>query len=49
MVFLSGGAFTPRAERFLLEMGDRLLDKPFDVGQLRTAVHARLNSMVPVP
>ena len=44
MVFLTGGAFTPRAEQFLAEIGDRLLDKPFDVGQLRAAVHARLTA-----
>jgi signal transduction histidine kinase/CheY-like chemotaxis protein len=44
MLFLTGGAFTPRAERFLREMADRTLDKPFDVFQLRTAVHARLNA-----
>jgi signal transduction histidine kinase/ActR/RegA family two-component response regulator len=46
MIFLSGGAFTPRTVQFVSEMSDRLLDKPFDVAQLRAAVHTRLTAPV---
>lgn len=35
MVFLTGGAFTPRARAFLDSMRGRVVDKPFDVARLR--------------
>lgn len=35
MVFLTGGAFTPRARAFLDKMPGRVVDKPFDVTRLR--------------
>lgn len=38
MVFLTGGAFTPTARRFLDENGHRCFEKPFDAGQLRQTV-----------
>jgi PAS domain S-box-containing protein len=37
-VFMSGGAFTPRAERFLAETTNPRLDKPFPPDELRKVV-----------
>jgi CheY-like chemotaxis protein len=31
VVFMTGGAFTPRAAAFVEENGDRCIDKPFDI------------------
>jgi two-component system cell cycle sensor histidine kinase/response regulator CckA len=39
-VFMTGGAFTRRAQRFLSEMPNRCLEKPFANGQLLDAVDA---------
>jgi CheY-like chemotaxis protein len=41
MVFLTGGAFTGDARRFLDEVPNARLEKPFDVGALRAAVRQR--------
>jgi CheY-like chemotaxis protein len=38
IVFLTGGAFTPRAREFLAGMSGRILDKPFDITQLKRFV-----------
>lgn len=37
-VFMSGGAFTPRAERFLAETTNPRLDKPFPPDELRRVI-----------
>jgi CheY-like chemotaxis protein len=37
-VFMTGGAFTPRAANFLAEVGNRRLEKPFDAAALKAAV-----------
>jgi hypothetical protein len=37
-VFMTGGAFTPRAAEFLATVRNRLLEKPFDLATLRTIV-----------
>ncbi len=37
-VFMTGGAFTSRAERFLAEIGNPRLDKPFHPEELRTLI-----------
>lgn len=37
-VFMSGGAFTPRAERFLAETKNPRLDKPFPPDELRRVI-----------
>jgi CheY-like chemotaxis protein len=37
-VFMSGGAFTPRAERFLAETTNPRLDKPFPPDELRRII-----------
>jgi PAS domain S-box-containing protein len=37
-VFMTGGAFTPRAQRFVAETPNRCLEKPFAHGQLLDAV-----------
>jgi PAS domain S-box-containing protein len=42
MVFLTGGAFTPRARAFLDEVPNPRLDKPFDLAVLRALVQQRL-------
>jgi hypothetical protein len=38
MIFLTGGAFTQRAREFLDRVGNRRLDKPFDVDRLRAEI-----------
>lgn len=35
-VFMTGGAFTPRARRFLESLPNRCMEKPFDLGLVRT-------------
>ena len=40
-VFMTGGAFTPRAAEFLATMRNPRLDKPFDLAALRTIVSKR--------
>jgi PAS domain S-box-containing protein len=40
VVFLTGGAFTPRARRFLDEIPNRWLEKPFDPAQLSSLVNS---------
>jgi CheY-like chemotaxis protein len=40
-VFMTGGAFTPRAAEFLATMRNPRLDKPFDLASLRTIVSKR--------
>ena len=35
MIFTSGGAFTPAARAFLDDLGERVLEKPLDLGELR--------------
>jgi signal transduction histidine kinase/CheY-like chemotaxis protein len=39
-IFMTGGAFTPRAEKFLERVGNVRLDKPLDRAALRAAVRA---------
>jgi signal transduction histidine kinase len=39
MVFLTGGAFTPRASEFLGKVRNRFLDKPFDYAALSALAH----------
>ncbi|MBF5045835.1 response regulator [Aggregicoccus sp. 17bor-14] len=41
-VFISGGAFTPGAREFLEQVDCPLLEKPFDLPQLRALVQARV-------
>ncbi len=42
MIFLSGGTFTVAAERFLAEVPNPRLTKPFEMGSLRAAVDEML-------
>jgi PAS domain S-box-containing protein len=42
MVFLTAGAFTPRARAFLEEVPNLRLEKPFELATLRALVHDRL-------
>jgi CheY-like chemotaxis protein len=42
MVFLTAGAFTPRARAFLDEVPNPRLDKPFELSALRALVQERL-------
>ncbi len=36
LVFMTGGAFTPRARAFLESIGNPCLEKPLDMGKLRS-------------
>jgi CheY-like chemotaxis protein len=38
MVFMTGGAFTPRAAEFLALVSNRRIEKPFDLSQVRRLV-----------
>jgi CheY-like chemotaxis protein len=38
VLFLTGGAFTDRAEKFARSVRDRCLDKPFSMGRVRAAL-----------
>ena len=40
MIFITGGAFTPRARAFLDAVPDHRLEKPFDVHELRAVVNS---------
>jgi PAS domain S-box-containing protein len=42
IVFLTGGAFTPRAREFLDSVDNRRMDKPFDVRALKLIVESML-------
>jgi DNA-binding NtrC family response regulator len=41
-VFMSGGAFLPEAERFLQQLSNPRIDKPFDVATMRRLVDRML-------
>jgi CheY-like chemotaxis protein len=41
MVFATGGAVTTRARDFLATVPNRVMDKPFDLGELRKLVRSR--------
>ena len=51
VVFITGGAFTPEARRFLDTVPNQRLEKPFDAQQVRALVRAsllsRLGTQVP--
>ncbi len=42
MIFLTAGAFTPRARTFLDKTPNQCIEKPFDVRQLRTVINDRI-------
>jgi len=42
LVFITGGAFTERAQEFLARVQNVRLEKPFDVGQVRRLVAERM-------
>jgi CheY-like chemotaxis protein len=42
LVFLTGGAFTPKLQEFLLAVPNERIEKPFDVSKLKASVTARL-------
>ncbi len=42
MLFVTGGAFTPRAREFLERVPNMRIEKPFDVGALVELVRARV-------
>jgi CheY-like chemotaxis protein len=39
MIFLTGGAFTPRAREFLDEVPNQRLEKPCDLGKLLALIN----------
>jgi PAS domain S-box-containing protein len=50
MIFLTGGAFTAGARKFLGEISNRSLEKPFDMDQLRSMVREVLGEpLSPAP
>jgi hypothetical protein len=44
MIFLTGGAFTPRARAFLDDVPNLRLEKPFELSTLRALVQERLRA-----
>jgi CheY-like chemotaxis protein len=42
IVFMTGGAFTPKARAFLDKVSNERLEKPFDMATLKTLVHDHL-------
>ncbi len=48
-VFMTGGAFTPGARAFLETMPHPLLEKPFDIEQLRQVVRVTVDGLAPNP
>lgn len=44
MIFLSGGAFTAAAQRFLSDDSREYIEKPFDTSKLRAIVQRRLRA-----
>jgi DNA-binding NtrC family response regulator len=44
-VFMTGGAFTPRAREFLASLEGEQLPKPFSLDQLRSLVAKRADSL----
>ncbi|HKE14596.1 MAG TPA: response regulator [Kofleriaceae bacterium] len=42
MMFLTGGAFTPRARAFLKTIPNQRIEKPFDIQQLRALINERI-------
>lgn len=44
MIFMTGGAFTPRARAFLDQVKNPWFEKPFDVSKLMTLVHHRVHA-----
>ena len=44
MVFITGGAFSPASQAFLDRVSNRCFEKPCDIGLLRAAVRALVNS-----
>jgi CheY-like chemotaxis protein len=40
IVFMTGGAFTDEARRFLADVNPRLIEKPFQAGELVAIVNA---------
>jgi hypothetical protein len=47
MVFVTGGAFTPAARRFMEAHRDRCLEKPFEVASLRELVRRHVTGRPP--
>jgi PAS domain S-box-containing protein len=42
VIYVSGGVFTPRARQFLHEVRNLRIEKPFEIGNIRTLVNDRL-------
>lgn len=42
MIFLTGGAFTPRSRAFLDETPNQRVEKPFDARHLRALINDRV-------
>jgi hypothetical protein len=44
-VFITGGAFTPRARAFVADVPNITLEKPFDADRVRRAIDATLREV----
>jgi CheY-like chemotaxis protein len=44
IVFVTGGAYTPRTEDFLRDIPNARIEKPFDASKLRALLTARLKT-----
>ncbi len=44
VIYLTGGAFTPRARQFLDDVPNERMEKPFDIKQVRALVRERVGS-----
>src|SRR5438270_3173810 len=47
VVFMTGGAFTPRAREFLARLPNLRLEKPFDLGHVLAMINAHLDASRP--
>jgi PAS domain S-box-containing protein len=47
IVFMTGGAFTERAAEFIERVNARRIDKPFDLGTIRTVLREKLDARPP--
>jgi len=49
IVFMTGGAYTPQAARFIASVPNPTIDKPFDIDELMAAVEQLLGPAAPPP
>ena len=45
VIFVTGGAFTPKAREYLSDIDNLTFEKPFDTEQFKTAVNDRIQEL----